>query len=95
MALTTSPLALLTERLNSLIPQQNKTLYEAARYSLLPGGKRFRPLLVIETAKTFGAPIEKSLNPASAIEMIHTYSLIHDDLPCIDNDVLFEDHSII
>lgn len=63
-----------------------ETIYEAARYSLLSSGKRLRPLLTILTAEAFQAPLEKAIIPACAIEMIHTYSLIHDDLPCMDND---------
>ena len=61
-------------------------LYEAERYSLLSGGKRIRPSLVIETCKMLGGRIEAALPFASAVEMVHTYSLIHDDLPCMDND---------
>ncbi len=61
-------------------------LTDAMRYSLLGGGKRLRAFLVNETGKTFGAS-EKATAPfASAIEMIHAYSLIHDDMPCMDND---------
>ncbi len=61
-------------------------LYEAERYSLLSGGKRIRPSFVIETCKMLGGKIEAALPFACAIEMVHTYSLIHDDLPCMDND---------
>lgn len=77
------------ERLSSLVPQQNmayEILFEAARYSLLSGGKRLRPLLLIASAEMFGACLEKSLDSACAIEMIHTYSMIHDDLPSMDDD---------
>ncbi len=63
-------------------------LYEAERYSLLAGGKRVRPALVIETCKLLGGAVEAALPYACAIEMVHTYSLIHDDLPCMDNDDL-------
>ena len=66
------------------VPQ--KTLYEAMRYSLLAGGKRIRPVLVLEFCRICGGNWEKALPFAAAIEMIHTYSLIHDDLPCMDND---------
>ncbi|NGX54338.1 MAG: hypothetical protein K1000chlam4_01064, partial [Chlamydiae bacterium] len=62
------------------------SLYEAARYSLLAPAKRIRPRIVIATAKMYGIPEEVSLAPACALEMIHTYSLIHDDLPCMDDD---------
>lgn len=61
-------------------------LFEAARYSTLGGGKRIRPLLMIATADLFNVPLKISLQPACALEMIHTYSLIHDDLPCMDDD---------
>jgi len=61
---------------------------EAMYYSLTRGGKRLRPFLVYETAKLFGVGFEQSLNTAMALEMLHTYSLIHDDLPCMDNDDL-------
>ena len=63
-----------------------KTLYEAMRYSLLAGGKRIRPVLVLEFCRICGGDWEKAIPFAAAIEMIHTYSLIHDDLPCMDND---------
>lgn len=63
-------------------------LFEAARYSLLAPGKRLRPLLAIVTAESFGTPLASALKPACALELIHTYSLIHDDLPCMDNDDL-------
>lgn len=55
-------------------------------YSLLSGGKRIRPFIVIESSKMFGGSLEKALPFACALEMIHTYSLVHDDLPCMDND---------
>lgn len=63
-----------------------KELFTAARYSLLGGGKRLRPILAIATAEALGTPIQASVRPACAIELVHTYSLIHDDLPCMDND---------
>ncbi|MCA9395665.1 MAG: polyprenyl synthetase family protein [Candidatus Omnitrophica bacterium] len=56
------------------------------RYSVLSGGKRVRPFLVIETAKLFGTTEAGSMLPACAVEMIHAYSLVHDDLPAMDND---------
>lgn len=61
-------------------------LLQAARYSLLNGGKRLRPLLTLATVETLGCNSEAALLPACALEMIHTYSLIHDDLPCMDDD---------
>ena len=63
-------------------------LDEAMRYSTLAGGKRFRPALVILTARLLGADDEAAMPAACAIEMVHTYSLIHDDLPAMDNDDL-------
>ena len=59
---------------------------DAMRYALMNGGKRIRPCIVIEFAKACGGSAEEALSFAAAIEMIHTYSLIHDDLPCMDND---------
>ena len=57
-------------------------------YSLLAGGKRLRPVLVLETCRMCGGDVETALPFACAVEMLHTYSLIHDDLPCMDNDDL-------
>ena len=62
------------------------TLYEAQKYALLAGGKRIRPALVLETCRMLGGKMEAALPFACAIEMVHTYSLIHDDLPCMDDD---------
>lgn len=75
-------------RLRELIPARDETIFEAARYSLLSTGKRLRPLLTMACAASFGVDPLLALDPACAIEMIHTYSLIHDDLPCMDNDDL-------
>lgn len=61
-------------------------LYEAMHYSLFPGGKRLRPILTCAAAEAIGGKIEDVLPIACAIEMIHTYSLIHDDLPALDDD---------
>lgn len=63
-------------------------LYDAMRYSLLAGGKRIRPVLVLEFCGALGGDEDKAMPLAAAIEMIHTYSLIHDDLPSMDNDDL-------
>jgi len=63
-----------------------KVVYEAMRYSLLAGGKRIRPVLAIKAAEILGISEEQVMPFAAAIEMIHTYSLIHDDLPAMDND---------
>ena len=65
-----------------------KGLAEAMRYSLLAGGKRIRPMLVMEFCRVTGGDPRDALPVACAIEMLHTYSLIHDDLPCMDNDEL-------
>ena len=61
-------------------------VHEAMKYSLSIGGKRIRPVLVLEFCRVCGGDVEKALPFAAAIEMIHTYSLIHDDLPCMDDD---------
>ena len=63
-----------------------KQLFDAMRYSLLAGGKRIRPILVLEFCRICGGDTQKAMPFAAAIEMVHTYSLIHDDLPCMDND---------
>ncbi len=79
------------ETLKKLIPSENnepKRLYKAVRWSIFAGGKRFRPALVLAVGKAFGADENSLLRSASAIEMIHTYSLIHDDLPAMDDDDL-------
>ena len=68
------------------VPQ--KTLMESMRYSLLAGGKRIRPVLTLAFCAAAGGDEEKALPIACAVEMLHTYSLIHDDLPCMDNDDL-------
>lgn len=73
-------------RLPENLPQAG--LAEAMRYSLLAGGKRIRPMLVLEFCRIAGGDPEKAMPVACAIEMLHTYSLIHDDLPCMDNDEL-------
>jgi len=79
------------ERLKHWLPDINKSpiqLHKAMHYSALSGGKRLRPLLVYTTGECFGAAIENLDVPAVAIELIHCYSLIHDDLPAMDNDDL-------
>ena len=63
-------------------------LAESMRYSLTAGGKRIRPMLVLEFCRISGGDIEAAMPVACAVEMLHTYSLIHDDLPCMDNDDL-------
>ena len=66
--------------------EPQKTLFEAMRYSLLAGGKRLRPIFVFDFCRMCGGSWKESVHFAAAVEMIHTYSLIHDDLPCMDND---------
>lgn len=66
------------------LPQ--KRLFDAMRYSLLAGGKRIRPVLTLEFCRICGGDWQSAIPFACALEMIHTYSLIHDDLPCMDND---------
>ena len=66
--------------------QPQKKLFSAMRYSLLAGGKRLRPLLVLEFCRLCGGNPVDALPFAAAVEMVHTYSLIHDDLPCMDDD---------
>ena len=63
-------------------------LFEAMRYSLMAGGKRLRPVLALAACEAVGGRLESVLDFACAIEMIHTYSLVHDDLPCMDDDDL-------
>ena len=62
------------------------TVHEAMRYSMFAGGKRLRPILTLAAAEACGGEIEPALPSAAAVECIHTYSLIHDDLPCMDDD---------
>ncbi len=82
--------ALVENRLSTLFSKDvpDETLAESMRYSLLAGGKRVRPVLVLEFAKAAGGNMEDALDAACAVEMLHTYSLIHDDLPCMDDDDL-------
>ena len=67
---------------------EERRVVEAMEYSVMNGGKRLRPFLVYETAKLFGIPFEQSFYTAASLEMLHSYSLIHDDLPAMDNDDL-------
>src|SRR4051794_4734892 len=64
------------------------SIHEAMRYAVLGGGKRIRPIVAIAAAEACGATVEPLLVPICALELIHTYSLVHDDLPAIDNDDL-------
>ena len=79
------------KRLDVLLPPESAaptTIHKAMRYSIFAGGKRIRPLLCLEAAKACGGSPEHALNAACALETLHTYTLIHDDLPCMDNDDL-------
>ena len=67
-------------------PHLREVLQEAMEYSLMAGGKRLRPVLMLEFCRMCGGDFEKYYDIACTIEMIHTFSLIHDDLPCMDND---------
>ena len=74
-------------RLAAILPA-DAGLAEAMRYSLLAGGKRLRPILALEFCRVCGGEPEPALDAACGLEMLHTYSLIHDDLPCMDDDDL-------
>jgi len=78
-------------QLEKLLPAESTqppSIHTAMRYSVFAGGKRIRPILCLETARIFTADVAPALFPGCAIEFIHTYSLIHDDLPALDNDDL-------
>ena len=82
---------IVNKALDTLLPKEDEfpqRLHKAMRYSIFAGGKRIRPILVIAAAEVFGKTAANVINIACAIELIHTYSLIHDDLPAIDNDDL-------
>lgn len=68
--------------------EQPPSIHAAMRYSVFAGGKRMRPILCLETARIFSSDVTPAFHPACALEFIHTYSLIHDDLPALDNDDL-------
>jgi farnesyl diphosphate synthase len=79
------------EALGSSLPAldtEPARLHEAMRYTVLGGGKRVRPLLVFAAGGLFGADLESLARAAAAVEMIHAYSLVHDDMPCMDDDAL-------
>ena len=83
--------ALVERALADSVPASNgpaARLSEAMRYSLLDGGKRLRPILALASSEAVGGTIEDAIAFACAVEMIHTYSMVHDDLPCMDNDDL-------
>src|SRR5580765_4498271 len=76
------------ERLMPAASAPPSSIHTAMRYSVFAGGKRIRPILCLETARIFNGDVSAAHYPACAIEFIHTYSLIHDDLPALDNDDL-------
>ena len=82
---------LVDRELNRHLPSESvkpHTIHKAMRYSIFAGGKRLRPVLTLAAAEACGGKIADALPAACAVECIHTYSLIHDDLPCMDNDDL-------
>jgi farnesyl diphosphate synthase len=82
-------IAKLTERrLDELVPASAPRLGQAMRYALLGPGKRLRPFLIVSSAHAFDVPEGRALEAAAALECIHCYSLVHDDLPCMDDDDL-------
>lgn len=90
-ALLAGSRALVEVELNSLLPSSASApekIHQAIRWSIFAGGKRFRPALLLAVGQAFGAPIKIQLKTAAAFEMVHTYSLIHDDLPAMDDDDL-------
>ncbi len=83
--------SIMEDALNVMLPDQRvapQRLHEAMRYAALDGGKRVRPLLIFAAGELFGARREDLMRAASAVEMIHVYSLVHDDMPCMDDDAL-------
>lgn len=81
----------LDQALHAYLPAEDMypaRLHQAMHYSLFAGGKRLRPVLALEACRTCGGTLEAALPGACALEMVHTYSLIHDDLPAMDNDDL-------
>jgi len=82
---------LVDQALNKFLPKANaapKTVHEAMRYSIFAGGKRLRPILTLAAAEACGGETEAALPSACSVEIMHTYSLVHDDLPCMDDDDL-------
>lgn len=83
--------SMMEKTLSSLLPEgklASSSLHESMRYAVLDGGKRIRPLLVFATGHLYDASAPTLARAAAAVEMIHAYSLVHDDMPCMDNDVL-------
>jgi geranylgeranyl diphosphate synthase type II len=83
--------ALIDRTLNGFLPRAGTkpaTIHKAMRYSMFAGGKRLRPVLTMAAAEACGGALDKALPAACAVECIHAYSLVHDDLPCMDDDDL-------
>ena len=78
--------AYLKEVYAPFLEEPQKLIFEAANYSLLAGGKRLRPIFALDFCRMCGTDSAKAMPFAAAMEMVHTYSLVHDDLPCMDND---------
>ncbi len=90
-ALRAGSQALVEVELNNLLPSTAaapEKIHQAIRWSVFAGGKRFRPALLLAVGQAFSAPIKSLIKTAAAFEMVHTYSLIHDDLPAMDDDDL-------
>ncbi len=79
-------LEMINDALEKYLPKSDDIVSQGMKYSIRNGGKRIRPMLTLEFCKACGGDIKKALPFACAVEMIHTYSLIHDDLPCMDDD---------
>ena len=78
---------IIEQKLDEFLPvKYPEEIWESMRYSVLAGGKRLRPMLCLETCRVLSGSYEQAIPAACAIEMLHTQSLIHDDLPCMDND---------
>ncbi len=83
--------AVIEKALERLLPPQTTppaTIHQAMHYSVFAGGKRIRPILCCEAARLFSSELDAAATAGCALEFIHTYSLIHDDLPALDNDDL-------
>lgn len=78
--------AIFEQQLPNFLPRDNSQISEAMRYATLDGGKRLRPYLLLETARIFNAKDSQAMAAAAAIECVHVYSLVHDDLPAMDDD---------
>jgi len=84
-------LSLIEKTLQEVLPLKGRhgsIIHEAMRYAVFPGGKRFRPVVTLAACEATGGKLEDALYVAAAVELIHSYSLVHDDLPALDNDTL-------